>query len=158
MGGPILIPRHPPCLRHTHARAPAREATGMATHDIAAIVAAVIAAMDAPASDAPASAPAQPRVASPFVRVTGGSTASDTRPAVVREALRLWPGDRASQKAAIAAANVPAYTCDAPATYERDGESIEGSLHGFLTPRTSGDPCEGVAGVAKGTACTGKIR
>ena len=126
----------------------------MTPEELAQVVAAVQAAL-APAATAPvASEPARPRVASPFTAATAARPSS-----IAAEALRKYPGDRASQRAHIAISLAPRFTCsvDTTATDEH-GATVPSALHGFTVAKTTGDPCPGVAGIPKGDACPGVIR
>jgi hypothetical protein len=128
----------------------------MATPDIAAIVAAVIATLggEVPAAPAVTSAPAAPRVASPFTATKGGAAVN-----VATEAMRLYPHDRAAQRAAIAVTMAPGFTCSVDTTATlADGTEVPSALHGFTVRKDSGTPCAGIRGLAKDTACPGVIR
>ena len=124
----------------------------------AAIAQAVIATLNA-AGETPApatSAPAAGRIASPLTRVSGGTGKADTRPETVRYAVATF--SMADARTFIASQDVPGYSCTERATYAAaDGSTVEGALHGFVTPRAAGVACPGLAGLAKGTACKGTI-
>jgi hypothetical protein len=127
----------------------------MADIDYAALAAAILAAQSETVPAAPVtSTPAAPRVASPFTATKSGAAAN-----VATEAMRLYPHDRASQRAAIAVTMEPGFTCsvDTEATLA-DGTVVPSALHGFTVRKDSGTPCAGIRGLAKDTACPGVIR
>lgn len=124
----------------------------LSAEDIARIAAALAAT-----GQTPAASPAAPVIASPFT--SAGVAASDSRPDVVTAAIAAYPGDQKSQRRTIAASMIERYTCtvDTTATYA-DGTVKPSALHGFTTPRKSGDPCPGQFGVAADASCPGTIR
>lgn len=99
--------------------------------------------------------PAGPKVASPFTAAAGGTAVAS----VVSEARRAYPTDQAAQRAAVAVSMAPLHTCTVETTATlADGSVVPSALHGFLTAKVAGEPCPGIRGLAKGTACPGTIR
>lgn len=126
------------------------------TDVLAALAAAGVTLDPEPAAPVATVAPTVAKIASPFAKAGTKAAGPIT---IADRARTAHPQDRHAQRVMIALSREPGFTCNVDTVaIMSDGSEVPAALHGYTVAKTSGEPCPGVSGLAKGTACPGQVR